>query len=119
MVIPPGRTSVYGGPGGSVCPSTKPHIKAGRRSADDIPPVIPDKTTDQYDSATLKNNYLRAAHSLRKVSIIYMIGGLAYAIILALPWMLFADGGFVLTRFLWLVLCYSWPVVIAVSLIEL
>jgi hypothetical protein len=96
----------------------KPQAKAGQRSTDDIPPAIPDKSTGRcISSGSEANNYLRATHSLRKVSIIYLIGGLAYAIILALPWMLLADGGFVLTRFLWLVLCYSWPVVIAVSLI--
>jgi hypothetical protein len=85
---------------------------------DDTPPVIPDKSTIGFDSSGSEaNNYLRAAHSLRKVSFVYMIGGLTYAVILAVPWMFFADGGFVLTRFLWLVLCYGWPMVIAVSLI--
>lgn len=96
----------------------KPHIKPGQSSTGEIPPVIPIKTTNKYDSAdTSESSYLRTVHSLRKVTILYTIGGLAYAVILALPWMLLADGGFVLTRFLWLVLCYSWPIVIAVSLI--
>lgn len=90
----------------SACPPT-PRIKADQRSASDIPPVIPVKSTNEYDSAdTSESSYLRTVHSLRKVTILYTTGGLAYAVILALPWMLFADGGFVLIRFLWLVLCY-------------
>jgi hypothetical protein len=92
--------------------------KAGRRSDSEVPLVIPDKSKDQYDSAdSAKSNYIQAKYSLRKVVLIYMIGGLAYAVILALPWILFADGGFVLTRFLWLVFCYGWPTVIALILI--
>jgi hypothetical protein len=97
----------------------KQQTKPGQSSTGEIPPVIPDKTTNEYDSSdSEESSYLRAAHSLRKVSIIYLIGGLAYAIILSLPWTLLADGDFVFTRFLWLVFCYSWPIMIAVSLIR-
>ena len=45
------------------------------------------------------------------------MAGLAYAIVLSVPWMLAADGGFPLTRFLWLVACYAWPTAVTLLLV--
>ena len=61
--------------------------------------------------------YDRAARSLRRAALAYGAGGLAYALVLTVPWMVFAQGGFVLSRFLWLVVCNAWPIVLALGVL--
>jgi hypothetical protein len=58
-----------------------------------------------------------ASRSLWRAALVYAVAGLAYAIVLATPWMVFTEGGFIATRFVWLVACYSWPIVLALSLV--
>ncbi len=64
---------------------------------------------------------LRAAmrQSLQAASLIHVVAGLVYALVLSGAWMRFSwyDGGFVLTRFLWLLSCYAWPTALTVGLI--
>lgn len=55
--------------------------------------------------------------SLRRLALVYVLAGLAYAVILALPWMITAGGGFPPTRFLWLLVCYGWPIVLTLLLV--
>jgi len=57
--------------------------------------------------------------SLRAAVLIQVAAGLAYAVVLSGAWMHFswADGGFVLARFLWLLSCYAWPTALAVGLL--
>jgi hypothetical protein len=62
--------------------------------------------------------YRRATRSLNRAAIVYALGGLVCSLVLTAAWMITAGGGFILTRFLWLLACYSWPVVLAVSLIN-
>jgi len=62
--------------------------------------------------------YRQALHSLNSCAGVYALGGLAYALVLTSAWMIVAQGGFILTRFLWLLFCYVWPTVLAVSLIN-
>lgn len=59
------------------------------------------------------------ARSLRAAVLIQVAAGLAYAVVLSGAWMHFswADGGFVLARFLWLLSCYAWPTALAVGLL--
>lgn len=59
--------------------------------------------------------YRQAMYSLNRSAVIYALGGLVYALVLTSAWMSTAKGGFILTRFLWLYSCYSWPVVVAMS----
>jgi len=61
--------------------------------------------------------YQTTSASLRNIGIVYMVAGLAYAIVLSLPWMLTAGGGFPLTRLLWLVVCYAWPTLVTLLLV--
>ncbi|MEA2093643.1 MAG: hypothetical protein U9P11_03660, partial [Pseudomonadota bacterium] len=61
--------------------------------------------------------YQSTSASLRRLGIVYMVAGLAYAIVLSLPWMLTADDGFPLTRLSWLVVCYAWPTAVTLLLV--
>ena len=61
--------------------------------------------------------YQATSASLRRLGIVYMVAGLAYAFVLSLPWMVTAGGGFPLTRLLWLVVCYAWPTVVTLLLV--
>ncbi|MES2564064.1 MAG: hypothetical protein V4637_15225 [Pseudomonadota bacterium] len=61
--------------------------------------------------------YERARRSLVSVTAIYVIAGLAYALVLTSAWFAFTPGGFVLTRFLWLLSCYGWPTALAVGML--
>ena len=64
---------------------------------------------------------LRAAmrQSLQAASLIHIIAGLVYALVLTGAWMRFSwdEGGFVLARFLWLLSCYAWPTALTVGLV--
>ncbi len=56
--------------------------------------------------------------SLFIATVVYTVAGLAYAVVLAGPWMYFGRGdGFVLSRFLWLLSCYAWPTALGVGLL--
>jgi hypothetical protein len=52
-----------------------------------------------------------------KAAAVYATAGLAYAVVLAVPWMVFGGGGFLPGRFIWLVSCYAWPAALGVSLV--
>ncbi|MFX0065858.1 MAG: hypothetical protein ACFFC7_27100, partial [Candidatus Hermodarchaeota archaeon] len=68
-------------------------------------------------SADAETAYRRAAHSLRSAAMVYAAGGLAYALILAMAWMIAAGADYSLGRFLWLLTCYAWPTVFAFNII--
>jgi hypothetical protein len=61
--------------------------------------------------------YRRAALSLWAAASVYGAGGLVYALILATVWMITAGDGFILSRFLWLLIIYAWPIVLVVALV--
>ena len=61
--------------------------------------------------------YQSTSASLRRLGIVYLVAGLAYAFVLSLPWMLTAGGGFPLARLLWLVVCYAWPTAVTLLLV--
>ena len=61
--------------------------------------------------------YKATSASLRRIGVVYTVAGLAYALVLSLPWMVTAGGGFPLTRLLWLVVCYAWPTAITLLLV--
>lgn len=57
--------------------------------------------------------------SLLAASLIHVLAGLTYALVLTGAWMHFAwaEGGFVLARFLWLLSCYAWPTALTLGLL--
>lgn len=69
------------------------------------------------ESSTGGAAYRKAMQSLRLLACVYATGGLAYALVLTAAWMITAGGGFYPVRFLWLLSCYAWPVILAVNLI--
>ena len=56
-------------------------------------------------------------HSLWSAAKVYALGGLVYALIFTLVWMITASGGFSHGRFLWLLICFLWPTIIALNLL--
>jgi hypothetical protein len=62
--------------------------------------------------------YRRVRRAQDAVSLACLSGGFAYALIMALAWMITAGGGFPPGRFLWLLACYLWPAVIALYLVR-
>lgn len=77
-----------------------------------------DSSSQSEINSAGESAYHRATQSLNQAAMIYAIGGLAYALVLTLAWMMAAKEGFALTRFLFLFSCYSWPVVVAMSLVH-
>ena len=62
--------------------------------------------------------YWDARHSLISATTVYVVAGLAYALVLTGAWFSFTSSdGFVLTRFLWLLSCYGWPTALAVGML--
>jgi hypothetical protein len=59
-----------------------------------------------------------AMQSLNKITLVYALGGLAYALVLTAVWMITLGDGFILTRFLWLLSCHCWPILLSVSLVN-
>lgn len=75
---------------------------------------------DYLDPARLAPTTVRQAvrRAMSGAVLGYVAGGLAYALVLFGAWQYFTrDGGFVLSRFLWLMSCYAWPIVLAVGLV--
>ena len=60
----------------------------------------------------------RGRRSLKTAISVHVVGGLAYAAVMTGAWMVFTRAdGFPLTRFFMLLLCYAWPIVLAVSIV--
>jgi len=66
--------------------------------------------------AVAESTYRRTVRLLWGVAAIYAAGGLVYVLILTVPWLVTAEGGFTVVRFLWLLVVYAWPTVLAVNL---
>ncbi|MES9862855.1 MAG: hypothetical protein ABW157_08300 [Candidatus Thiodiazotropha sp. LLP2] len=65
-------------------------------------------------SGNAKRVYNTTSVSLQRLGLVYGVAGVVYALVLSLPWMITAGGGFPLVRLLWLFACYAWPGVIVV-----
>jgi len=93
---------------------TSPAVRSGTS------PVLTIIDTSSQPESTSPGGeaYRQAMHSHNRSAVIYALGGLVYALVLTAAWMITAKGGFFLTRFLMLFSCYSWPVVVAMSLIN-
>jgi len=87
------------------------------------PPAAPLRfeTLASAAAASGGSSPLRAAmrRSLQAASLIHVVAGLVYALVLTGAWMRFSwdEGGFVLARFLWLLSCYAWPTALTVGLV--
>ncbi len=87
------------------------------------PPDAPLRFETLVSAATTAaaSSPLRAAmrRSLQAASLIHVVAGLVYALVLTGAWMRFSwdEGGFVLARFLWLLSCYAWPTALTVGLV--
>lgn len=72
-------------------------------------------------ASSAQSSPLRVAmwRSLQAASLIHVIAGLVYALVLTGAWTRFSwdQGGFVLARFLWLLSCYAWPTALTVGLV--
>ena len=80
--------------------------------------TIIDSASQPETASPGESAFRQAMRSLNLAAVIYILGGVAYALVLTAAWMVTAAGGFILTRFLWLFSCYCWPVVVAASLIN-
>lgn len=97
-----------------------PSTEAATRSTGNAPTLtiatievkrLPDK------SLAAATAFRRATQSLRRSTLIYVVGGLLYALVFASAWIAVSKGGFIPVRFLWLLVCYSWPVVLTTGLL--
>jgi hypothetical protein len=61
--------------------------------------------------------YTQATQSLKQTVLVYATGGLVFALIMALAWVIAAGRGFSVVRFLLLLSYYSWPIILVVSLL--
>ena len=61
--------------------------------------------------------YTQATQSLKQTVLVYATGGLVFALIMALAWVIAAGCGFSVVRFLLLLSYYSWPIILVVSLL--
>ncbi len=62
--------------------------------------------------------YRRGRRSLRRLGLVHLLAGLAYAAVFAAAWMIWVTpDGFILTRALWFLAVYGWMVVIVLCLV--
>jgi hypothetical protein len=61
--------------------------------------------------------YERALRSLTSATLVYVIAGVAYAVVLTSPYAVLAQDGVPLPRVLWLLSCYLWPAALAAGML--
>jgi hypothetical protein len=91
-----------------------PPLGSGARRAAPPPPL---EVVGVAATSGGSPGYERAAQSLRQAAWVYVAGGLAYALVLSAPWMLVVEGGFALTRLLFMTVVYGWPTALALGLL--
>ncbi|MET0008834.1 MAG: hypothetical protein ABW109_13335 [Candidatus Thiodiazotropha sp. 6PLUC4] len=104
-----------GASGGSNTPTT---VASTQVAADNLSPLT---ITTLKDKALLQGRakvlFDATSVSLQRLALVYGVAGVIYALVLSLPWMITAGGGFPLVRLLWLFVCYAWPGVIVVAVV--
>ena len=98
---------------------TAPATARAEAAAASTPPPLEIKLIDAgaIDSEGLPQ-YDRAVHSLVTATVVYVVAGFAYAIVLSSPWLLFpGDEGMPFARVLWLMSCYLWPTALAAGML--
>jgi hypothetical protein len=101
------------------------HLAAGSASPVAAPPSAAslvgrplDVQTVGVDAATPgATAYRDGQRSLRRFALVHVLAGLAYAVVFTIVWMTWVTPGFVLTRALWFLAVYAWPVVIVLGLV--
>ncbi|MES9853200.1 MAG: hypothetical protein ABW170_15400 [Candidatus Thiodiazotropha sp. L084R] len=100
------------GNGGSSMPD---EVAGAKVSAQESPPLrirlIKDKVLLHGRAESAFN---ATSVSLQRLGLVYGVAGVVYALVMSLPWMITAGGGFPLVRLLWLFVCFAWPGVIVV-----
>jgi hypothetical protein len=61
--------------------------------------------------------YERALRSLTSATLVYVVAGFAYAVVLTSPYAVIAEDGVPLPRVLWLLSCYLWPAALAAGML--
>lgn len=81
---------------------------------------IHDQTAEFKKGVNVEWNFQQINNSLTKASLPYIIGGIFYSLVLTFAWMQSANKNlnFVLSQFLILFICYYWPVIITMKLIN-
>ena len=87
------------------------------RAAQPPPLEVVSIASDPAATPGTPSAYDRAARSLRRAAWVYIAGGLAYALVLSAPWLVFIEGGFSHTRLLFMTAVYGWPTVLALGLL--
>jgi hypothetical protein len=100
---------------GSGPPEAEPRLPPLPRARRTLPVV--QLAPGEPVSAAARSAYRATSASLRRLGLVYLAAGLAYATLLCLPWMIRAGDGFPATRFLWLLVCYGWPTVLTLWLV--
>ncbi len=79
--------------------------------------TIMDSFRESNAANSSMKTYRKVKKSFTHVVRVYVLGGLAYALVLTFGWMIAVGEGFFLLRFLFLLSCYAWPIVLAFNLI--
>lgn len=74
-------------------------------------------TVGVEDPAPSTAAYRSGRRSIRRLALVHALAGVAYAAVFAVVWMTWVVPGFILTRALWFLAVYTWPVVIVLGLI--
>src|SRR5690349_9105459 len=69
-------------------------------------------------SAVALKRYTGIDRSLRELGLVYLVAGLAYALVFTTIWMtVVTPGGFILSRFAWLTAVFAWPIALTLILV--
>ena len=97
----------------------KPSLKK-EKSASHKPPLIIQELqveTSKTSTKAIHVAFQRISRSRWGITLTYTLGGLAYALLFTIPWLIALGEGFNLNQFLWLLSCYMWPLVLIINLI--
>src|SRR5262249_19437437 len=61
--------------------------------------------------------YRRGRRSLRRLALVHVLAGLAYASVFTAAWMIWVTPGFILSRLLWFIAVYGWMAAIVLCLV--
>lgn len=76
-----------------------------------------DASSNIQPSPASDHAWLNSIRSIRLAALIQAAAGAAFAGIMIVPWMVKAGNGFSLGRLIWLLGCYGWPAVLAITFI--
>ena len=98
-------------------PVASTHVSSRALSGSPPALTIIDSTPKPDETSQGGVAYGQAMQSLKQAALAYATGGVVFALIMALAWVIAAGRGFSVVRFLLLLSYYSWPIVLVVSLL--